>query len=124
MEEDRAQTDLGIAADIEEAQNQAAYASPTQQIDAEQTPPGDENVVKQPKKRFVGRRAASEAATKNASAGTEGGSGAVQRESVLLFKGIHLIRLISLTLSRRGEAKETSSSTQSGPQGDSRGPKS
>jgi 2-(3-amino-3-carboxypropyl)histidine synthase len=40
MEEDRAQADLGIAADIEEAH----------------APPPPEPSVKQPKKRFVGRR--------------------------------------------------------------------
>ncbi|KAI0154316.1 putative diphthamide synthesis protein-domain-containing protein [Xylariaceae sp. FL1272] len=42
MEEDRAQTDLGIAADIEEAH----------------APPPPPTTVKQPKKRFVGRRTA------------------------------------------------------------------
>lgn len=46
MEEDRAQSDLGIAADIEEAQS----PSPA---------------LKQPKKRFIGRRAAANAAAKN-----------------------------------------------------------
>lgn len=43
MEDDRAQVDLGIAADIEQ----------------QQTP---EPVVRQPKKRFVGRRTAAQAA--------------------------------------------------------------
>ncbi|CAM1504120.1 Fc.00g017110.m01.CDS01 [Cosmosporella sp. VM-42] len=66
MEEDRRQTDLGIAADIEEAQlSQAAEA--TQHGDAP---------VKQPKKRFVGRRAAAEAAAKNGVT-PKGESGAV-----------------------------------------------
>ncbi len=46
MEEDRAQTDLGIAADIEEAQAQA-------QAETNPTP-----VQRQPKKRFVGRKTA------------------------------------------------------------------
>ncbi|RYP33233.1 hypothetical protein DL767_004845 [Monosporascus sp. MG133] len=59
MEEDRAQTDLGIAADIEEAQ-----------------PPPP--VQKQPKKRFIGRRAATNAATKNNGTGSLEESGAVQ----------------------------------------------
>jgi len=45
MEDDRAQVDLGIAADLEENQM-------------------PENVVKQPKKRFVGKRAATSAAAK------------------------------------------------------------
>ncbi|RYP92323.1 hypothetical protein DL770_001525 [Monosporascus sp. CRB-9-2] len=59
MEEDRAQTDLGIAADIEEAQ-----------------PPPP--VQKQPKKRFIGRRAAINAAAKNNGPGSLEESGAVQ----------------------------------------------
>ncbi|RYP04061.1 hypothetical protein DL764_004691 [Monosporascus ibericus] len=59
MEEDRAQTDLGIAADIEEAQS---------------PPP----VQKQPKKRFIGRRAATNAAAKNNGPGNLEESGAVQ----------------------------------------------
>lgn len=45
MEEDRAQTDLGIAADIEETHRQEAE-------------------IKQPKKRFIGRRTAAENAAK------------------------------------------------------------
>ncbi|KAM0286061.1 hypothetical protein ACHAQH_001069 [Verticillium albo-atrum] len=53
MEEDRALTDLGIAADIEESHRQQ---------EEDETP-----VVKQPKKRFVGRRTAAEAAAKNVS---------------------------------------------------------
>ncbi|RYP62602.1 hypothetical protein DL771_009645 [Monosporascus sp. 5C6A] len=59
MEEDRAQTDLGIAADIEEAQS---------------PPP----VQKQPKKRFIGRRAATNAAKKSNGTGSLEESGAVQ----------------------------------------------
>jgi 2-(3-amino-3-carboxypropyl)histidine synthase len=71
MEEDRAETDLGIAADIEEA---------------ERPPP----VQKQPKKRFVGRRAAGDAARKDAgSPSLEDGGGAVQREQV----NSHIVRL-------------------------------
>ncbi|KAI0203194.1 putative diphthamide synthesis protein-domain-containing protein [Astrocystis sublimbata] len=59
MEEDRAQTDLGIAADIEEAH----------------APPPPESAVKQPRKRFVGRRTA----TKTAGAQqADGNGGAVQ----------------------------------------------
>jgi 2-(3-amino-3-carboxypropyl)histidine synthase len=46
MEEDRAQTDLGIAADIEEVHRQ------------------EEAELKQPKKRFIGRRTAAENAAK------------------------------------------------------------
>ena len=76
MEEDRAETDLGIAADIEEAQrleNQAdpSISSPLPSASTpvpSQTPQASaptqltENAVKQPKKRFVGRRAAAEGA--------------------------------------------------------------
>jgi 2-(3-amino-3-carboxypropyl)histidine synthase len=73
MEDDRAQVDLGIAADIEEAQLTQAYEShPTNDDDNSQT------TTKQPKKRFVGRRAAAEAAAKNATISTEAGSGAIQ----------------------------------------------
>ncbi|ORY55138.1 diphthamide biosynthesis protein [Pseudomassariella vexata] len=60
MEEDRAQTDLGIAADIEEAQ----------------TPPSPP-LYKQPKKRFVGRRAA-KAARDGAGGPSVEDSGAIQ----------------------------------------------
>ena len=60
MEDDRAQVDLGIAADLEE----------------NQVP---ENVVKQPKKRFVGKRAATSAAAKASSANSSiEESGAIQ----------------------------------------------
>jgi 2-(3-amino-3-carboxypropyl)histidine synthase len=61
MEADRAETDLGIAADIEEAQ-------------------APEPVTRQPKKRFVGRRTAAEAAaSKNGNgSGSIEDAGAVQ----------------------------------------------
>ncbi|KAG5968865.1 Diphthamide biosynthesis protein 1 [Claviceps arundinis] len=74
MEDDRAQVDLGIAADIEEAQL-AAQAPESPQI-SQDALPGSE--TKQPKKRFVGRRAAAEAAAKAGFVGIEGDSGAVQ----------------------------------------------
>ena len=45
MEDDRAQVDLGVAVDIEEKEEEAA-------------------ALKQPRKRFVGRRQAEEAASK------------------------------------------------------------
>lgn len=70
MEEDRRQADLGIAADIEEAQLLQA----SQVTEAAQN--GDAP-VRQPKKRFVGRRAAAEAAAKNGVVAANGGSGAV-----------------------------------------------
>ncbi len=59
MEEDRAETDLGIAVDIEERLEEAS----TQRT---------------PKKRFVGRRQASEAASRNAGNGSVEDSGAIQ----------------------------------------------
>lgn len=58
MEEDRAQVDLGVAVDIEEKLEETAGK-------------------RQPKKRFVGRRQAAEAASKNGSAEVED-SGAIQ----------------------------------------------
>jgi len=59
MEEDRAQVDLGIAADIEAAQfPESTIPAPAPAQTAESsTPP-----LKQPKKRFIGRRAADAAA--------------------------------------------------------------
>lgn len=75
MEEDRRQADLGIAADIEEAQLvQSGHI-----VEAGDAP------VKQPKKRFVGRRAAAEAAAKNGTVATNGGSSAVGGMSCLDF---------------------------------------
>ncbi|KAF5265223.1 hypothetical protein FOXYS1_3972 [Fusarium oxysporum] len=71
MEEDRRQTDLGTAADIEEAQLAQTSQSPAFQNEPETAAP-----LKQPKKRFIGRRAAVEAA---AVLGASGESGAVQR---------------------------------------------
>jgi 2-(3-amino-3-carboxypropyl)histidine synthase len=59
MEDDRALVDLGIAADIEESQNA-------------------QNVIKQPKKRFVGRRAATEAAKSSSGNASIEDSGAIQ----------------------------------------------
>lgn len=64
MEDDRAQTDLGIAADIEEAQ-------------------APEPVQRQPKKRFVGRRKAAEGA-RNGGAPSVEDSGAIQGQSAAL----------------------------------------
>lgn len=78
MEDDRAQVDLGIAADIEEAQLAQAHES---QQSNEQVPHAP--VTKQPKKRFVGRRAAAEAAAKNGPVSTEAESGAVQGRLLL-----------------------------------------
>ncbi len=59
MEEDRARVDIGIAANIDEEEPQPS-----------------EPLLKQPKKRFVGRRTAAEATT---SAGA-GDAGAIQGE--------------------------------------------
>lgn len=73
MEEDRRQTDLGTAADIEEAQ-----LAQTSQAPAVQNEPETATPLKQPKKRFIGRRAAVEAAAKLGESGASGESGAVQ----------------------------------------------
>ncbi|KAG5953792.1 Diphthamide biosynthesis protein 1 [Claviceps sorghi] len=73
MEDDRAQVDLGIAADIEEAQLAEAHESLETNQGASKAPG-----TKQPKKRFVGRRAAAEAAAKAGSSSTGAESGAVQ----------------------------------------------
>lgn len=70
MEDDRAQVDLGIAADIEEAQLAQAHEQPANTDTSQGT-------TKQPKKRFVGRRAAAEAAAKNTT-NTDGESGPIQ----------------------------------------------
>lgn len=59
MEDDRAEVDLGIAADIE----------------ASQAP---EPVVRQPKKRFVGRRTATEASSKSGAGNSIEDAGAIQ----------------------------------------------
>ena len=58
MEEDRAEVDLGIAIDIEEKIEEAA-------------------AQRQPKKRFVGRKQAAEAALKNGGNGVVGEGSAV-----------------------------------------------
>ncbi|KEY66984.1 hypothetical protein S7711_05104 [Stachybotrys chartarum IBT 7711] len=73
MEDDRARVDLGIAADIEEAQ----MAQAEQPKAAEASPSGEQPSVRQPRKRFVGRRAATEAAAARSNVSTEQ-SGAVQ----------------------------------------------
>jgi 2-(3-amino-3-carboxypropyl)histidine synthase len=65
MEADRAEADLGIAADIEEAQAPAPEPQPQQ-------------TLKQPKKRFVGRRTAAQAAGQDAGASATAEAGAIQ----------------------------------------------
>ncbi|RGP79706.1 diphthamide biosynthesis 1 [Fusarium longipes] len=79
MEEDRRQTDLGTAADIEEAQLAQADPSPAiaNETDSAAQTQNGATPLKQPKKRFVGRRAATEVAAKNGSSGAVGESGAV-----------------------------------------------
>ena len=57
MESDRAQVDLGIAADVEASQQEA---------------------IRQPKKRFVGRKQAAEAAERNGPNTNVEDSGAIQ----------------------------------------------
>ena len=67
MEEDRILADLGLAAEIEEKQIQ-------------------ENAVKQPRKRFVGRRAAGEVAKPSSGASSIEDGGAIQGTSVYLVR--------------------------------------
>lgn len=86
MEDDRAQVDLGIAADIEEAQMAQASPQPAAESEASQA---SESAVKQPKKRFVGRRTAAEAAAKSGVAGVEGESGTIQGEHPLIYTILH-----------------------------------
>lgn len=71
MEEDRLQTDLGHAADIE-----AADAPP-------EPAPVPEPVQRQPKKRFVGRKNAAAGAAKNGSASVED-SGAITGTTTII----------------------------------------
>lgn len=61
MEDDRAQVDLGIAADIEEAHGSQQAAA-----------------IRQPKKRFVGRRTADATARSGNNDTSGGGTGTVQ----------------------------------------------
>lgn len=69
MEDDRAQVDLGIAAELEEAR-------------------AAEPVARQPKKRFVGRRTAAQAAaSKNENgSGSIEGAGAIQGKVTRVYR--------------------------------------
>ncbi|KAF4449166.1 diphthamide biosynthesis protein 1 [Fusarium austroafricanum] len=78
MEEDRRLTDLGTAADIEEAQLAQTSPSPAIENETQSAAQNEATPLKQPKKRFVGRRAATEAAEKNGAPGAPGPSGTVQ----------------------------------------------
>ena len=64
MEDDRAQVDLGVAVDVEERLEEAA-------------------VQRQPKKRFVGRRAA-EAASSSGTIGNQEHNGAIEGKMISL----------------------------------------
>jgi 2-(3-amino-3-carboxypropyl)histidine synthase len=110
MEDDRAQVDLGIAADIEEAQLTQAHQSQSVDEDASQA------TTKQPKKRFVGRRAAAEAAAKNTANHAEGESGAIQGSYETICLGG--IRVNCLTHFPSRQAKTSTSSFEQSPQGD------
>lgn len=86
MEDDRAQVDLGLAADIEESQMlQAETAAQNSTTDSQ------DSGVKQPKKRFVGRRAAAEAAAKSGVQTQTGESGALQSEFFLVHQSDHVL---------------------------------
>jgi 2-(3-amino-3-carboxypropyl)histidine synthase len=64
MEDDRAGVDLGVAVDVEERLEDEAAAQ------------------RQPKKRFVGRRQATEAASRSNGSGAGEGSSAIQGKSL------------------------------------------
>jgi hypothetical protein len=66
MEDDRLQVDVGMAVDIEEKQEETA-------------------AQRQPKKRFVGRRQAAEAASRNGSNGNVEDANAIQGDLSLFF---------------------------------------
>jgi 2-(3-amino-3-carboxypropyl)histidine synthase len=66
MEEDRAETDLGVAVDVEEALEEEAAR-------------------KAPKKRFVGRRQATEAAAKSIPNGAVEDSTVIQSKKVISY---------------------------------------
>tara|TARA_R110002060_G_scaffold12449_4_gene17794 strand:+ start:323 stop:727 length:405 start_codon:yes stop_codon:yes gene_type:complete len=93
MEEDRAQVDLGVAVDVEEQIEEAAAAQ------------------RLPKKRFVGRRQAAEAALKNESNGSVEESGAIQSTFLQI---LHRIILTGDSF----KAQTSSSNPQSGPSRD------
>lgn len=137
MEEDRLQADLGIAADIEEAQlmTQLTDATPINSGTDTATSTGN-TPMKQPKKRFIGRRAAAEAAataTGTGGSGTEGESRAVTstyceiRAKARMRKPPRYEMMISfaLSLTHRFCSDETSKGTstiESSTKGDHRGP--
>lgn len=91
MEDDRAEVDLGIAADIE----------------ASQAP---EPVVKQPKKRFVGRRTAAEASSKNSTGSAIEDAGAIQGMFLILSSAKDLLILGSGPTKKGAQAPESSTS--------------
>lgn len=93
MEEDRAQVDLGVAVDVEEQIEEAAAAQ------------------RLPKKRFVGRRQAAEAALKNELNGSVEESGAIQSTFLQI---LHRIILTGDSF----KAQTSSSNPQSGPSRD------
>lgn len=132
MEEDRALTDLGIAADIEEAQRQAeqSEAPPTLPSEVEATL-GQEPVVKQPKKRFVGRRAA-DAASQNAGTDAKPSSTTVGRKFILsIYSTSSLLQVTidddksqrqRLTLSHSRKTQKGTTPSKPSPQGNHRRP--
>ena len=75
MEEDRAQVDIGVAVDVQDGLEEA----PSQ---------------RQPKKRFVGRRQAAEAASSNASSNGDGNTGAIHGASYMFPLYCQLLTLL------------------------------
>jgi hypothetical protein len=94
MEDDRAQVDLGIAVDVEERLEEAA-------------------VQRQPKKRFVGRKAAEAAASRTATNGNVEDSGAIEGKNIS-----HILSNAPLLIATSIKAKTDASDAESSPSRD------
>lgn len=101
MEDDRGLVDLGAAADIEEARLEVHGAD--NDTTKDETP-----ALRQPKRRFVGRRAADEAAAAKGST-EEGGSDAVQ--GMLRLSNSKMLRWFSNVVLLCSGQTSTSSTT-------------
>lgn len=96
MEDDRAQVDLGIAADIEHQQ-------------------APESLVRQPKKRFVGRRTAAAASKNGDGSKSIEDAGAIQGRVTHSYHQIDLYNDMNIS----GPTKEGTSTFESGTSRDS-----
>jgi hypothetical protein len=96
MEDDRAQVDLGIAVDVEERLEEAA-------------------VQRQPKKRFVGRKAAEAAASRTRTNGNVEDSGAIEGKN-LSYTISNTPQLITTSIKAKTDASDAESSPSRDPQ--------